>query len=214
MTKVLVAVPCFDQVYSDFAFALVRLVAYAQATYTVCDLRGSDIVGARNSAAVKAIEEGYTHLAFLDSDMHMPADTIARLLGHGKPVVGATYIRRCEPYNLLGVMAEPWSLPGGGDKVLVEALEMPTGCLLIHTSVLKKIGWPYFAFDYGENDGERTGEDIWFCRKAIAAGVKVWCDPKLTRELGHVGVKRYTVQDGIEHIARKQMEAKRGTDKG
>lgn len=210
MTKVLVAVPCFDMLASDFCFSLAAMIAYARAEYTVVDLRGSDIVGARNTAATQAITEGYSHLMFLDSDMHFPADTVARLLAHGKPVVGATYIRRCEPYNLLGKpVADRWS-----DEPLVEAEEMPTGCLLISVAVLKKIGWPYFAFDYGENDGERTGEDIWFCRKWRETGGRIYCDTKLTRELGHVGVKRYTVRDGIEHIARKQMEARRGTDKG
>lgn len=209
MTRILVAVPCFDQLYADFAFSLVALVAYGKATYRVQDCRGSDIVGARNAAAVMAIEEGFTHLMFIDSDMAFPPDTVERLLAHGKPVVGATYIRRCEPYNLLGLVAEKWE-----DKPLVEALELPTGCLLINVSALKKVGWPYFAFEYGDNPGERIGEDIWFCRKWRETGGKIYCDAVLTRQLGHIGIKKYTVQDGIEHIARKQMEARRGTDKG
>jgi hypothetical protein len=99
--------------------------------------------------------------------------------------------------------------PRWSDEPLVEAEEMPTGCLLIAVPVLKKIGWPYFAFEYGDNPGERTGEDIWFCRKWRETGGRIYCDTALTKELGHVGVKRYTVRDGIEYIARQQMEAKR-----
>jgi hypothetical protein len=46
MSKILVAVPCFDFLMSDFCFSLAAMVAYAKATYTIVDMRGSDIVGA------------------------------------------------------------------------------------------------------------------------------------------------------------------------
>lgn len=203
MPHILIAVPCFDQVMADFAFALGRLLLRRSFSGEVIDCRGSDIVVARNSAAKRAVggaTDGtqYTHLLFLDSDMSFPADTLERLLGHGKPIVGASYIRRCEPYNLLG--AWEGSVPASG---CVEALELPGGCLLINVAVLRKMGWPWFRIDYGQNYGERTGEDVWFCRRAREVGFKVWADMDLTREVAHVGVKRYTVQDGIDFVRRQ-----------
>lgn len=206
--RVLIAVPCLDMVAADFAFALSRLVLHGGCSATVIDCRGSDIVGARNTAARMALDgdangEAFTHLLFLDSDMSFPADTLARLLASGKPVIGATYVRRCAPYNLLG--AFEGSVPSTG---VIEALEMPTGCLLINVAVLRKLSWPWFAFEYGENAGERIGEDIWFCRKVREAGVKIWADMDLTKEMVHCGMKGYTVADGIEYVRRQRAEGK------
>lgn len=198
--RILLAVPCFDMMSSDFAFSLARIVAHQRGALEVLDIRGSEIAWSRNKAVRHALDGDYTHLCFLDSDMHLPADTLDRLLGHGKPIVGASYVRRCEPYDLLGRPLTTW---GGGP--LVEVAELPTGCLLINVAVLRRMEWPWFRFEYGAEYGERVSEDIWFCRKARDLGMSVWCDTVLTKELGHVGVKRFTVRDGIEHIARQQM---------
>ncbi len=204
--RVLLAVPCMDMVHADFAFSLARLLTSNPPALTLQDLRSSDVVWARNEAARLTVAGGYSHLMFLDSDMEFPADTLHRLLGHGKPLVGATYVKRCEPWGLLGAFPAGTDMSAG----LVEALELPTGCLLIHRSVLERIEWPWFRFEYGDEVGQRLGEDLYFCRKARGKGVKVWCDLALTRELGHVGVKKYTVRDGIEHVARMEMERRRG----
>ena len=197
MPNILIAIPCFDSMMSDFAFSLARLVNVPGYNATVLDIRGSEISVARNSACKAALDGDYTHLCFLDSDMHLPADTISRLLGHGKPVVGAAYIRRCAPFDLLA------RFPAGtrlDSAELVEADELPGGCLLISVAVLRKVGWPWFRIDYGAEYGERVGEDIWFCRKVRDAGVKIWCDMRLSREVAHVGTRRYTLADGIEYV--------------
>lgn len=188
---------------ADFSFSLARLVmANRDISLSLWDIRSSDIAGSRNRAVRMALAGDYTHLMFLDSDMAFPANTLKRLLEHGKPVVGATYIRRAAPYDLLGTMAEKWA-----NKPLVEALEMPTGCLLINCAVLRRMSWPWFKFEDGEVAGDQVSEDVYFSRKVREGGGKMWCDALLTREVSHVGVKAYTVQDGIEHI-KKQLEPK------
>jgi len=199
MPNILIAVPCLDMVPADFAFALTRLVLHGGATATVIDIRSNDVAWSRNEAVMHALRGEYTHLFFLDSDMVFPADALARLLAHGKPIVGATYIRQCAPYNLLGAFETPPPKKG-----LHEALELPTGCLLINVAVLKRLKWPWFYWEYGTEPGQRTGEDIKFCRDARAAGYKVWCDMGLSCELGHVGVKTYRIEDGIEYVRKQQ----------
>lgn len=43
-----------------------------------------------------------------------------------------------------------------------------------------KLAWPWFAEDYGRVDGYKSQtEDIWFCRRAHASGVDIWCDPSV-----------------------------------
>ena len=188
--KVLIAVPCFDQMYTDFGMSLLHLTLAASKTpdlhVSVADLRGTDIVGARNTAAKVALDMESQYLFFLDSDLSFPSNTLHRLLGHGKPVVGASYIRRSHPFDLLGHV-------GQGDG-LVPATELPTGCLLINTMMLKKVGYPYFKFEYN-TDGSREGEDQFFSRRVLEVGGKLWCDKELTKEIGHIGIKKYTVAD-------------------
>lgn len=200
-TNVLVAVPCMDMVAADFAFSLARLTGRGTPTMIVLDTRSSDVAWSRNEAVRQALAGPYTHLMQLDSDMHFPADTLERLLSHGKPIVGATYVRRCEPYGLLGAFERP------AETGLIEALELPAGCLLINVAALRKLDWPWFKWEYGDKVGERIGEDIYFCRKARDEGLRVYCDMDLSRELGHVGTRRYTVRDGIEFVARERWHA-------
>lgn len=192
MMKILLAVPCFDHVYADFAFSLARLLGRLPKDFQVdvADIRGTDIVGARNMAVDTTLQNKHDYLFFLDSDMEFPMDTLIRLLSHGKPVVGATYVRRKPPYEYLGKF-------GGGfkDTGLIEAEELPTGCLLINSGVLRKIKYPWFKFEYGDEPGSRIGEDQYFCREVRKSGTPIWCDTKLSTELSHVGIKKYKKED-------------------
>jgi hypothetical protein len=117
------------------------------------------------------------------------------LLDHGKDIVGATYVQRNAPHALLGVKVtgaplgikrppegKTWSGPP-----LIEALCLPTGCLLIKMNVFSKLRRPYFHLRVDEGLGVEIGEDIVFCEKARKEGFQVWCDPALSLELGHVG---------------------------
>ena len=70
---------------------------------------------------------------------------------------------------------------------------IPTGCLLIRTHVFEKLSKPWFnTIAAGDS---LLGEDYFFCHNAIAAGMEIWCDGDLSRELGHIGQKIYQLGD-------------------
>lgn len=120
-----------------------------------------------------------THILFIDSDVVPRKNTLTALLSHDKDIVtGAVPI--CQQGDL------KWNVYKNSDAVARD--ELPTnlfkitscgfGCVLVKTSVLDALEWPYWRSEY--KPGLRTlGEDIYFCRKATDAGFDIWCDPKV-----------------------------------
>jgi len=112
---------------------------------------GSYVVDvARDVGVMRAIEEGYRHVLFLDSDLIVPAMTLQRLLSHNKPIVSVLYSRRHPPiYPLLLREKENGEIVVVKDYTpgsLVEVDYVPSGCLLVSTSVFQKIPRPWFFY--------------------------------------------------------------------
>jgi GT2 family glycosyltransferase len=125
----------------------------------------------RNMVVAQALENGCSHLLFVDSDIMFNHDAIARLCAANVDIVGARYNKRVLPTQ-----------PTVKEDIatLSEVFFVPSGFLLVNTDVYRKIGSPYFYID------ERSDcDDLYFCNKARDAGYKIYCDP--TIEIGHLG---------------------------
>ncbi|MEL6264230.1 MAG: hypothetical protein AAFR52_01040 [Pseudomonadota bacterium] len=116
-----------------------------------------DIVTARNHAAAIALAEGYGHLLFIDSDMHVERAVFARLIEARRPVAGGLYTRRgldLEAYararaeghapgparalaSSFILRANAARVPREGDMVALEGIGM--GATLIATELLRTI---------------------------------------------------------------------------
>lgn len=124
----------------------------------ICNLESSMITKGRNDLVGKALEHGAEYIQWIDTDMVGPPDTLMRLLAHNKDIVGATYNKRVPPYETLGKLkGAPMSIDEVAKGGLVEAEEMPGGCMLVKTDVYRRIRWPYYSECY-EWEGE-TGTD-------------------------------------------------------
>lgn len=197
-TRVLIAVPALDMCATDFAMSLASLMGHTtrdslrrEVSVSLWCQKGSIIMDARNAAVEAALTHDATHLLFLDSDMTFPPDTLARLLAHKKDIVGATYVKRYPPHALLGDFPSGYlkSFETGEAPALVSALSLPFGCILLKVSALEKVKRPLFRYMTTEHG--TISEDEWFCIQAREAGLSVWCDLSLTREVGHVGQTIY-----------------------
>ena len=147
----------------------------------------------REELLEKALKGDYSHLWFVDTDVTFPPDTLDRLLAHNVDLVGGYYrVRQGEQtdstikMNVEGVLTP--ALPPFPDRLFhsingYDLLTVPTGCMLIRLSVVKKVKPPYFKCE------RPVGEDVFFCSWLWSAGVKIWCDP--TIEIGHVGEMVY-----------------------
>lgn len=142
----------------------------------------------RNRLVLSALQAKTSHVLFVDADNTFPADGLAQLLSHNKDIVGACYMRRAEPYTMLGVWGE--QIKG---TPLAPAKQLPGGFLLIKTSVFGRIEPPWFHEPVfwdtrtAENVTGTQSDDCYFCEKAIAAGFKLFVDLNVTQFMGHIG---------------------------
>lgn len=139
-----------------------------------------DIAQARNDLVDQALADDCTHIVMMDTDQIYPQDTIEKLLSHGKAVVGALVHRRYPPFAPLLYRGElgkyqyvPESEMFSGSLVSVDATGC--GCICYRSTVFDAVDAPWFELMPGGN-GKPVGEDIRFCSKLRAAGVKIFVD--------------------------------------
>lgn len=208
--SVVVAIPTHDSVPAGFMYDFARLCAYTGLAVeqglldlNISMVQGTYVHTARQQLAEMALEQGATHVLWLDSDMRFPKDSLLRLLKHGKPIVGVNYSTRGVPAHFVGIKRvavdsedEGARLVTGPDSTGLEEVEaLGFGMVLMRTSVLASMGEPpWFFFQWLPNEKHRqVGEDVYFCRKARAAGWKVFADHDLSKEIAHVGSFEYRV---------------------
>jgi len=144
----------------------------------------ADMPLARNQLVRKAIDEDpdSDYVFFHDIDMQVGTDTIPYLLAQDKPVIGAVYYQRGDPYY-------PHTMRMYGQTRLRRIVDFPTepnnpfrvdaqgtGALLIHKDVFKTVPYPWFAFDKLGEEDMLMGEDYWFSWACKQAGVETWAD--------------------------------------
>ena len=157
---------------------------------------GSILPDVRHRCVAEAVKWNATHMLFLDDDMHFPRDTLHRLLKHNLPVVGANYVRRVFP---------PIPTAYSKDKTgkvytrmestgLEEVSHLGTGIMLIDMRVFDLIDLPFFELRADGDHVRPKGEDVYFCHKCADAGLKLYIDHDLSKEVGHYGELCYINQ--------------------
>lgn len=195
--KVLIAVPCMDQVPAPFCQSLAQLKKVGECVLAMKS--GSLIYTSRNSLATMAIQMDADYVFWLDSDMVFQPDTLVRMMDtvqkHDVDMLTGLYFRRVPPYSpvlfdkleMRTKTVLDWSEFKTIPEDLFEVGGCGFGCVLVNTEVLISVQGKHgnmFA-PMGNN-----GEDIAFCIRARDCGYKIICDPSII--CGHVG---YSVVD-------------------
>ena len=197
MSKVGICIPARGQVEVGTAFDLAALVNYTNKNskhelkfYT---MNGTLIFDQRNKLVETALEEGCTHILFIDADMRFPKNTITRLLSHNKAIVGVNATTRAEPVKPTAKTLEVfdshvvWHPVFSKGKTGIEVVDgIGCGVMLIDACVFKDLEKPWFYFEQLPQ-GKILGEDIYFCIKASDAGFKTYVDHDLSLEIKHIG---------------------------
>ena len=205
MSKILIAVPCMDQVPAPFAQSL-AMIRKPEGDEVACAFQmGSLIYTSRNNLALQAISSEFDYVLWLDSDMVFQQDLLIRLKDtlekNDLDFVTGLYFRRVPPFtpvifDKLEIIDEQctwtdWKEP---PAELFKVGGCGFGCALMKSDVLWDV-----QTEFGEMKEEYTalamfnpisnmGEDLSFCWRARACGYEIWCDPSIV--CGHVG---YTI---------------------
>ena len=187
--RLLIAIPCMDYLHASFVISLQKLTNHLQRegyNFQAEILPGTLIYFARNRMACKAINEGFTHLLFIDSDMVFDENIVETLMFSGKDFVCGAFQSRRPPYGsciysslkpvekVKSYGMEPFKVAGCG-----------MACTMISTEILREVQTKYGdCFNPERIEGISFGEDLAFCWRANKTGAQIWCDP--AARVGHI----------------------------
>lgn len=145
------------------------------------------VADAQNIATQMAVQGGFDWLFLHEDDVILPPGTFLKLNSYIRkaevPVVSGLYYLKAEPTEPILYRGRGNSYYGDwklGQKVWVDGV--PTGCLLIHVSLLKLMyeeSEEYIAFENAPNAVK--------CRKVFETPAKTWYDPESTRFQSELG---------------------------
>jgi predicted O-methyltransferase YrrM len=193
--RIFIATPTYDgTLHHRYVSSLMAATLYCLFHKVELELRiiaGASLIQyARNQLVREFLEDPtYTHMMWIDSDVGFDPRAIMQLLDHHKEVVGGVYPMKCTPIEW------PYA-PAEGQKLaeLHKAAVMPGGFLLCTRKAMQTVAdasgeyWHHMGglrhltkhvFDLVLENRQLLGEDIILCRKLIACGIDVWCDPDL-----------------------------------
>ena len=197
MSKILIAVPCMDQVPAPFAQSL-AMIQKTENDSVACSFQmGSLIYTSRNNLAIQAMKSEFDYMLWLDSDMVFQQDLLIRMKQtmdeKGLDFLTGLYFRRVPPFT--PVLFDKLDIDEEGICTWTDWKDVPTGlfkiggcgfgCVLIKTDVLFDVQAKFGGLF---NPIANMGEDLSFCWRARDCGYDIWCDPSLV--CGHVG---YTI---------------------
>lgn len=190
--KVCIAVPSKDTVHTHFAYCLQELVQYntikGVETFVKFNM-GTLVANQRESLAAEAINDGATHIMWLDSDMMFPKTICETLLSHSVPIVACNYSSRALPLKSVAYTSlNDWnSFLSKDSSGLVQVEGVGFGCVLTSTEIFENIFKPWFPITYDNITDSYLGEDMNFCIRARDAGYHVYIDCETSRNVFHVG---------------------------
>lgn len=206
--KILIAVPCMDQVPFTFAQSLSTLEKIGECKLAMKS--GSLIYTSRNSLAMMAIQMDADYVFWLDSDMVFKSDTLVRMMDTLKKndldILTGLYFRRVPPYSpvLFDKLEQNGEITEFSEfnKVPDELFEVGGcgfGCVLMKTDVFFDV-----QSKFGNMFAPRgnNGEDVAFCIRARECGYKIYCDPSIV--CGHVGYS--VIDDQFYRVFQQSLE--------
>ena len=204
--KLLIAVPAHDQIHTLFTESLIGLIQRLHADGVGVDVKfitGTLVYAARDKLAAHAIQNGYTHVLWLDADMVFDDELLYDLQFAHKDFVSGIARSRRWPYTscLFSDLSRIERIDNyPGDTFRIAGCGF--ACVLIKTSILKAVREKYGTCFLPTSD---LGEDLAFCKRASDCGFAIWAEP--AAKVGHIG-NIVIYPDDAEQLSRINMEVR------
>ena len=203
--KLLIAIPTNDYMHYQFVECLTKLVKRLDEDGIDYDIayQGATLVYVgRDKLANKAMNECYTHILWLDSDMIFTEDLLDDLMYSGKPfVTGIAHSRRAPHVSCIFKEIWPKVDRWEGCEYPIQAFRIGGcgfACVLIDTDIVRNVynknGTAFFPM-------RELGEDLAFCKRATDMGYEIWAEPSV--KLGHIG--HITIYPEYEELYRSSI---------
>ena len=195
--KILIATPMVNTVSAHFYASMMSLLGNGN-TRSAIEI-GSLVYMARNKLALRAIQDGFDYIVWLDSDMTFPPDTVKRLVEntqYDRDFVSGLYFRRRFPTEPVIYKEIIWEQKENGETEhdAIPYTDYPRnqtfeiggagfGCCITKVSMIQEIAEHFKLAPF--DPLPFLGEDYSFCWKAKQLGYKLWCDSRI--KPGHVG---------------------------
>lgn len=185
----------------DFTRCLTHLVAYmaGNPVFDNIDLKIAKNCSLLSVARQGMIDEckaqGHSFMLMLDDDMVFPPDLAHRLASHKKRCIGVNSLRKNPDalhYTARGLDGK-W-VESKGKTGITEVAAVGLAMFLLDMDVLRKIPKPHFEVRWNDEKQIYSGEDMYFCRKIVGAGEKIYIDHDLSNMCGHVGQLVYNFE--------------------
>lgn len=155
--------------------------------------QGANLLRNREQLARRAVDEGATHLLFLDDDMSFDPDFLRIFLSRKQAVVCANCTMKKVPLEFTAIGFDGQKIPTTAESTgLQAAAVVGLGACLIATEVFKAVPQPWFMPHFSAEDSSYSPEDYAFFERVRAAGYEVWIDHDASKLFSHVGLKAWS----------------------
>lgn len=193
--RLVIGGPTRDTVPASFALDLAQLYFFTKdwklwPWVTLGLIQSTYVHVGRERFLAGAINQGATHVLWLDTDMTFPRDTAIRLAAHDQPIVACNCVMKTDP-PLFTAQRDGQRVATRPDSHGLEAVDsVGMAVMLMRLDVVAHLSQPWFG--HGLNvAGADIGEDIMFCQALRDAGYDIYIDHDLSKEIGHIGQYTY-----------------------
>ena len=207
LEKTLIAIPCLDSMSTTFVSSLLNLVGSGLYDDIGVAFEVQSLVyESRDRLAMKAVNEKYKRILWLDSDMAFMPDLLQRLsadMDEGHKFVSAVYYRRKLPTKPVLCKSLDWyvdddgwtqTIEEGFDDIpdgIFEIAACGFGAVLMDVDLLTYVLLKYKVPPFTPMPG--LSEDYAFCYRLSGMGVKMVADSRIP--VKHCGLWLYDQHD-------------------
>ena len=187
--KLLIAIPAMDFMVTEFVKSLLKLTNKLKDDGVDFETRieaGTLVYFARDKLARYAMNNGFTHILWLDSDMVFEPEILEDLQFSGQPFVTGIAHGRRKPYmSCLFKSIWPEVIRWDGKDYPHNTFEVAACGMAVALVDVKIIRDVIMKFNTAFLPTEYFGEDVAFCDRARQLGYHVFAEPGV--RVGHVG---------------------------